>query len=142
MQENGRTQFKFRYALKQDKGDKVSISRELKLPDNPLLLLHTKVLLIKNIDAESFFTVNITTRQKMILDKCRNIKRKITMLKPAFDFLQHRSGSLHSKKSSKTEKDLEGSRSGTLPASVRSGTLAPAVRPILSKFPASASLTL
>lgn len=64
LQENGRTQFKFRYALKQDteENNKIQVSKELPLPENPLLLLHTKVLLIKNIDAESYFTVSITTR--------------------------------------------------------------------------------
>ena len=66
----------------------VSMVRELKAPDNPLLLLHTKVLLIKNIDAESFFTVTIATRQKMLMDRCKKIKRKITtIIKPTLDFL-------------------------------------------------------
>ncbi len=88
--------------------------RELPLPENPLLLLHTKVLLIKNIDAESYFTVSITTRQKMILDKCRNIKRKITMLKPALDFLSgNRSNSVITKKSDTMKSDKEGT--GELP---------------------------
>lgn len=45
--------------------------------------------------------MTITTRQKMILDKCRNIKRKITMLRPTFElYSSHKSGSFHSKRSS------------------------------------------